>query len=392
MRWAGRLLPGAVVLAAAVVVDRVGDPGLVAEIVRGYPWVAYGLAFLLAWTFHRSRLALAAVVFAATDLLLTPETVPIRVALTGSVSVVLLGGIALGRDRGLLSKGGAAQSGAVLAGAMVGAFLWWETPQDVTRIFSAAPLPEALTAWTGLPQSVAIAFGVAGLAAVWALVRWRGPVERGMAWCVPALALATQVGAAPTASLYLMAASLILALSVIETSYSMAYRDDLTGLPARRALMRDLEALSGTYTLAMVDVDHFKKFNDRHGHDVGDQVLKMVAMRLGRAPGGGKAYRYGGEEFTLVYAGRIREDALPHLDEVREAVEHARFSVRSWTRPKNKPTQTKGGKAAGRTLSVTVSIGMADSTSKDPTPEKVLKKADQALYRAKKAGRNRVSK
>jgi len=156
--------------------------------------------------------------------------------------------------------------------------------------------------------------------------------------------------------------------------------------------MRDLETLSGTYTLAMVDVDHFKKFNDRHGHDVGDQVLKMVATRLEKAGGGGKAYRYGGEEFTLLYPGSVRKDAHPHLEAVREAVEEARFSVRGWTRPRRKPAKPKTKARGGKMLSVTVSIGMADSTTKEPTTEKVLKKADQALYRAKRAGRNRVSK
>jgi GGDEF domain-containing protein len=185
----------------------------------------------------------------------------------------------------------------------------------------------------------------------------------------------------------------------------MAYRDELTGLPGRRALMQALDGAKGTYTIAMVDVDHFKRFNDRHGHDVGDQVLKLVASRLARAPGGAKAYRYGGEEFTLVLPGRVREDAAPHLEAVRESIAAARFSIRSWKRPAKKPgpdgkkkaAGKKGGTKAGsakqaRHLSVTVSIGMADTTVARGGPEDVLKKADQALYRAKKKGRNRVSK
>ena len=392
IRWVVWLFPGAAVLAAALGLDHFAAATLLAEAVRVFPWVVYGVAFLLAGVFHRSRLALGALVFAGADLFIAPDSDPVRIALTGSVAALLLGGLAVGRDRGLLSPRGAFQSGAVFAGALMGAFLWWETPQDVTRIFSSAPLPPGLTEWTGLPQPVAIAYGLAALAVVWVLVRWRGPVERGLAWCLPTLALATHAGASPSASLYLMAGALMLGLSVIETSYAMAYRDDLTGLPARRALVRDLEALSGTYTLAMVDIDHFKKFNDRHGHDVGDQVLKMVATRLGRCTGGGKAYRYGGEEFTLLYPGRVRADALPHLEALRQAVEEARFSVRSWSRPREKPTRPKSKGRKGRMLSVTVSIGLADSTIKDPTTEKVLKKADQALYRAKKAGRNRVAK
>jgi len=78
---------------------------------------------------------------------------------------------------------------------------------------------------------------------------------------------------------------------------------------------------------------------------------------------------------------------------VRASVEEARFSLRSWKRPRKKPeggVKDKSGRA--RTLSVTVSIGMADTTGKDGTPAAILKKADQALYRAKKKGRNQVSK
>ena len=91
----------------------------------------------------------------------------------------------------------------------------------------------------------------------------------------------------------------------------MAYDDELTGLPARRALNEALTRLRGVYTVAMVDIDHFKRFNDEHGHDVGDQLLRMVGARVGEVRGGGRAFRYGGEEFAVLFpgsgrAGRIR--------------------------------------------------------------------------------------
>src|SRR5439155_1053185 len=79
---------------------------------------------------------------------------------------------------------------------------------------------------------------------------------------------------------YLATAALILIVAVAEASYHMAYQDSLTGLPARRALNEALLRLGGQYTVAMLDVDHFKRINDHHGHDVGDQVLKMIAAKL----------------------------------------------------------------------------------------------------------------
>ena len=158
--------------------------------------------------------------------------------------------------------------------------------------------------------------------------------------------------------------------------------------------MRDLEGLSPPYTAAMVDVDHFKKFNDRHGHDVGDQVLRMVAGRLARVRGGGRSYRYGGEEFTVLFPGRAPGEAMPHLERLRADVEAAAFSLRSWSRPATRPE--KPSRSEAKRLSVTVSIGVAGvpaggkASSRDDA-EAVLKRADKALYKAKRAGRNRVS-
>ena len=194
-------------------------------------------------------------------------------------------------------------------------------------------------------------------------------------------------------ALFLMAAGLVLTVGMVETSYVLAYQDELTGLPGRRALMQYLDEIQGRYALAMVDVDHFKKFNDRHGHDVGDQVLKLVAGKLDAAPGGARAYRYGGEEFTLIFPGRSREEAWPYLEAVRTSIEQARFTVRSWKRPMKKPDGKATKKPSKpKQLSVTASLGVADTTAKDPSPEGILKTADEALYRAKKKGRNQVSK
>jgi diguanylate cyclase (GGDEF)-like protein len=141
----------------------------------------------------------------------------------------------------------------------------------------------------------------------------------------------------------------------------------------------------------MLDIDFFKKFNDRSGHDVGDQVLCMVASHLNRVGGGGKPFRYGGEEFTILFSGKSREDAIPYLEKLREAIETAQFALRGKNRPKKTPRKLKKAEPQSKSVSVTISIGVADPVKGRTKPSSVLKAADQALYRAKKRGRNCIA-
>lgn len=191
---------------------------------------------------------------------------------------------------------------------------------------------------------------------------------------------------------FLSGALFMLLVSLIDASYRLAFRDELTGLPGRRALKEAMMKLGSTYTLAMVDIDFFKKFNDRFGHDVGDQVLKMVASHLSKVRGGGKAFRYGGEEFTIIFSGKAAKDTLTYLENLRISIEKAGFYVRSKSRPKNKKTKRpeKRKKKAPRKTTVTVSIGAAERNGLLSKPTEVMKAADKALYKAKKNGRNQV--
>ncbi|MBV4473188.1 GGDEF domain-containing protein [Pseudomonas sp. B2M1-30] len=184
---------------------------------------------------------------------------------------------------------------------------------------------------------------------------------------------------------------LMIAAAVAHEAYQMAFRDELTGLPGRRALNERMQRLGRNYVLAMSDVDHFKKFNDTHGHDVGDQVLRLVASKLSKISGGGRAYRYGGEEFALVFAGKTLEECMPHLEVIRESIASYNIQLRNQeNRPQDdqQGRQRRGGSGAS-SVSVTVSIGVAERLEQR-TPEEVLKSADQALYSAKGAGRNCV--
>ena len=178
--------------------------------------------------------------------------------------------------------------------------------------------------------------------------------------------------------------------SVIEHSFRLAYIDELTEIPGRRALVESMQDPSQVFTLAMLDVDHFKKFNDTHGHEVGDHVLRMVAARLSTVGVGGTAYRYGGEEFTVVFPGKTSDEVGPELERLRALVEASPLVLRGADRPKKKPKNPKRSRKKNQpSVSVTISIGCA-TRRREEHWEKVMKRADQALYQAKEEGRNRV--
>ena len=179
-------------------------------------------------------------------------------------------------------------------------------------------------------------------------------------------------------------------LTLVSESYRMAYLDELTNLPGRRALNETLNKLGSKYSLAMLDVDHFKKFNDTYGHDAGDDVLRLLCNKLKAVTGGGKAFRYGGEEFTVVFSGMTASEVKVHLEQLRENIANNLFVLRKQERRTS--DKKKKTKKNNREVKVTISIGYAERNEDAKTPGQVLKLADKALYRAKGKGRNCVSK
>lgn len=188
--------------------------------------------------------------------------------------------------------------------------------------------------------------------------------------------------------LFSFMASLIAIVALMHDAYQMAYVDTLTGVKGRRALEESFLHLGSTYTIAMVDIDHFKKFNDTFGHDIGDEVLKLVATLISEVPRA-KVYRYGGEEFALVFHSIKSDDTLLVLEDLRGKIVKRGFVIRDKNRPATKKEMPPQKEQKVKKERLSVSIGFAHAR-KGKSPQEILKLADIALYKAKESGRNCV--
>ncbi len=167
----------------------------------------------------------------------------------------------------------------------------------------------------------------------------------------------------------------------VNNTLAMAVTDALTGLYNRRYFERHLSIMldkareqGRDMAVMLIDMDFFKAVNDTHGHDIGDAVLREFAQRLRRnIRGVDLACRFGGEEFVVLMPDTDFQQAQGVAERVRAAVSERSFEV--------------GG---GRNLAITISIGLALNEAATDTPDLILKRADIALYRAKREGRNRV--
>ncbi|MCW6029346.1 GGDEF domain-containing protein [Stenotrophomonas sp. SRS1] len=284
----------------------------------------------------------------------------------------------------------------VVSGTALGIFLLLATqvPDGMQALLSDRHLAWLPSDWNALAQLPALLFLITTVAL--AVQAWRRPRPLHTALLIALLCLwwlLPRVFVSPALLPAVSCMALLLIVSaMLQEAFHMAFRDELTGLPGRRAFNEYLQRVGATYTIAMVDVDHFKRFNDTHGHDAGDDVLKLVAARLAEVGGGGRAFRYGGEEFALVFLDRPAPACVAAVEEVRARIEGVRMHLRdraARSRDDAVGQLQRGRGGNGAVVQVTVSIGVADSRVAD-SPQAMIKAADQALYAAKDAGRNCV--
>jgi len=388
--------------------------GLVAPSAGALTYAFYSVwlaGLLLAWRFHSSRIFCALVV-----LLLSQRAVSYFASLTapghvtggpGSTAIAAVG-VLLPINFVLLSF--QQESGFTFSSLAPSGVLLFVQSVIVAVLCRSAPMGAAAVSHhpavpATMPFAAVLAFSAAAIMLLIRFLLFRKPVESGLLWSLAASFLALRLGAVgrvPTG--YFAAAAFILAGAVVETSYLLAYHDELTTLPSRRAFHDALLRLEHPYSIAMLDIDHFKRCNDTYGHDTGDQVLRLVASRLARVSGGGQAYRCGGEEFAVLFPGKMISEVTGSLERLRAEIEASTLRLRGTDRrqqqrgPDRRNQRSRGRGHAIRQLakpegtgviSVTASIGVATS-SENARAEEVVQAADKALYRAKAAGRNRI--
>ncbi|MBI1988851.1 MAG: GGDEF domain-containing protein [Betaproteobacteria bacterium] len=397
-------VPAGVLAGAYFLVPVVAElPASVAGLKAYGAYIVIALAASVSLIFRRGRVVLAlltlALAYASYGPLLNDALESFRARTVFAALCIFvpfnLAALSLLEERGTFNLHGAQRLGVIAIEAIFTGWIvfagktattaWAYSPLYETTLLAASPIPQF-----GL---AAMALGFAVCIVAWYLKR--APIDLGFAGTVIAFGVAMNGIALPHVfAVFIAAGALILTIAVLHDTFRMAFRDELTGLPSRRDLNERMMGLGRRYTIAMVDVDRFKNFNDTYGHDLGDQILKMVARKLAEVGGGGTAYRYGGEEFTVLFPGKDLDSAVPHLEALRRQVADYRLALRAAVRPqKTQPVKRqRGAFRASKSESVTISIGVAQRNGKLATPEAVINAADKALYRAKRGGRNQVSR
>jgi GGDEF domain-containing protein len=386
------------------------------------PHIIFVLVFALGWRFNLARVAFLAVLAGGTLTALTgplsgtggdglvPEDVRLVASLLLPLNFILFHVL---RERGLANFFGLLRGLWIVAQLVLIALVPNAAAVFLVRILPDSLLQVTWSGWLDVPRLSGLIFLICvallvlisrrhdylsgpllgiSLLALFIGLNIMSPEFRG--WSAEDALGARLIMGGIGLRLFFTIGSILLLYTVLELSYGNAFIDQLTGIPGRRAFDHRIAALGSTYAIAMVDIDHFKKVNDRYGHDTGDQALRFIAARLA-AFKAGTAYRYGGEEFAIVMPRRTVKKVFPLLDDLRSDIAAKPFYQRGSDRPGKRSGKKTRGKSSGsgRRVPLTVSIGVAEPNKRHGgAPADIIIAADKALYRAKKKGRNRVDK
>lgn len=375
-------------------------PYIFQDILPYLPFVIFIIGMALSWIFHHSREFNLFLLFFVIYIALNKYIWDTELKVDSQLAYLLLVALIpinyllnfLLKERGILNQYGVRRF--VILAVQLYCIAWvLEHPYPpLKELLTLSNFKFSIFNVTAISQPLLITIVITGIVIFIRLLQTSSTLVSGIFFSFIAIITAVHFyQQSQLAIIFILLASLLIIISITINAYSLAYLDELTNLPSRRALTQNISTLGKYYSIAMVDVDHFKKFNDKYGHDIGDQVLKKLASQL-RQVRGGKAFRYGGEEFTLIFPNKNFHEARIICNELCKNVEKNPFMLRNKKRPK---TITPGQKSVrkqreAKPLTITISIGLAERSQELLSADEVMKQADKALYKAKKNGRNQV--
>ena len=383
--------PALILLLAAALVVAGGLPDPFGMATDAVPLVVFGGGVLFGLLTRRYRLVLGVVVLALADAALVNfggrETVlAVAVLLPLNLAVIAW----LGREIPLAGRGAALFGMAFLQAGLV-ALLHQPALASLTASLEQPLVAADLKMWTALSQIAVVVFVLAlGLALVRFLAGGRPPIAVGAVWALVASFLALdELSSGGPARIHFAAAGLLLIVGASRERRRGAHIDDVTGLPARLELNKALHRLRGRYTLARIEIDDFSGFRERHGADAARRMLRLVATALTKVGGRGLAFYLGDQTFAVVFRRMSQPVATEHLDAVRRVIEAATLEVAA-SEPR-RPGEPARPAPARQMVSVTISVGVAESDGTGDDPHKVLRAAEHALDRAQQAAPQAVS-
>ena len=375
-------------------------PGALQVILPYLPFAIFIIGMGLSWMFHHSRefnlFLLFTIIYISLDNYIWNHELKVdsQLAYLLLVSLIPINYLFnfISKERGILNQYGIRRF--VILAVQLYCIAWiLEHPYPpIKELLTFSPFNYSILKITNITQPLIAAIIISASFILFRLLQTSSILVSGILSSLIAITTAVHFYQQPQlATIFVLLAGLLIIISITINAYSLAYLDELTNLPSRRALTQNISTLGKRYCVAMVDVDHFKNFNDKYGHDIGDQVLKKLAGQL-RQVRGGKAFRYGGEEFTVLFPNKKLHEARLFCNELCKNIENSPFMLRNKKRPKTKqPDTQKRKQLEAKPLTITVSIGVAERSQDLATAEDVIKQADKALYKAKNNGRNQVA-
>jgi GGDEF domain-containing protein len=394
-------------LAAALALTR-RLPDSLATLVEAAPLLVFSGGALLGIITRRGRLVLGVVVLALADCALvnfSGRAVFDAVALLLPLNLAVIAW--LREDNPLAGRGALLFGFALLQGAFV-ALLQHPEMASISASIEQPLVSSDLGFWTALPQLAVFAYGAALGVVLTRFFLGRPPLAAGAAWALVASFLALDGVRSGSAGVHFAVAGLLLVVGAAWEPTRGAHVDDVTGLPASLELNKWLQRLRSRrgYSIARVQIDEFARFREEHGVPASHRMQRLVAKALTRTGGGGRAFYCGVHTFAVVFRRTPAATAARHLDVVRRRIEAADLDV-SVVEPARagKPAPGRAARpdpkravrpepkraAVQRTVSVTISAGIAYADTRGTDPHEIMVAAERALDRAKQAGLNRVS-